>query len=68
MPIEIHVATVKRIMRCLQGTLEFGILFEQGIANNLQLLGWTDSDYATNKDDRKNTPDYVFKIGFGAIS
>lgn len=36
---EMHIATIKRIMRYLQGTLEFDILYQHESTNNLLLLG-----------------------------
>lgn len=51
-PIEMHVVVVKRIMRYLQGTLDLGIWFKHKEKNNLQLLGWTYSDYVGDKDEK----------------
>lgn len=62
-PTEMHIAAVKRIMRYLQGTLEFGILYKRGSTNSLQLLGWTYFEYARDGYNRKNTSCYEFKIG-----
>ncbi|GAU30667.1 hypothetical protein TSUD_31390 [Trifolium subterraneum] len=54
-PTEIHFAAVKRIMRYLKGTLSFGIRYKTSTDGNLQLKGWSDSDYAGDLDDRKST-------------
>lgn len=67
-PIKMHVAAVRRIMRYLQDTLNFSILYKQADTISLQLLGWTDSDYVGDGDDRKNTSGHVFKIGSESIS
>jgi hypothetical protein len=67
-PTEIHVAAVKRIMRYLKGSLSFGIWYRSGDVDDLQMIGWTDSDYAGDSDDRKSTSGYVFKLASGAIS
>jgi hypothetical protein len=67
-PTEMHVAAVKRILRYLKGSLSFGIWYKNGNGDDLQLIGWTDSDYAGDSDDRKSTSGYVFKLDSGAIS
>lgn len=52
-PIELHVAVVKRILRCLKGTLSFGIMYRCKIDGDLMMQGLADSDYAGYNDDRK---------------
>jgi hypothetical protein len=65
-PTELHLAAAKRVIRYLQGSLHYGILY----ANNSEcvLHGWSDSDYAGDLDDRKSTTGYVFMYGNGAVS
>ncbi|XP_061360745.1 secreted RxLR effector protein 161-like [Gastrolobium bilobum] len=65
-PTEIHLLAAKRILRYLQGTRTFGIFYKKGVKSDL--VGFTDSDYAGDQDDRKSTSGYVFMIGTGAIS
>jgi hypothetical protein len=67
-PTEIHVAAVKRIMRYLKGTLNYGMLYKANDSENLCLIGWSDSDYAGDLDDRKSTTGYLYMLGSGAIS
>ncbi|RVW73915.1 Retrovirus-related Pol polyprotein from transposon RE1 [Vitis vinifera] len=52
-PIEIHLLAAKRIFRYLQGTKEFRLFYKNGEKSDL--FGFTDSDYAGDLDDRKNT-------------
>ncbi|GAU50271.1 hypothetical protein TSUD_131240 [Trifolium subterraneum] len=66
-PTEMHIAAIKRIMRYVKGTTDFGILYSK-TNESLQLDGWSDSDYAGDLDDRKNTSGYVFMLGSGVIS
>ncbi|PNX79687.1 copia-type polyprotein, partial [Trifolium pratense] len=66
-PIELHVTTIKRIMRYLKGTLVDGIMYSHR-TNKIDLVGWSDSDYAGDLDDMKSTSGYVFMLGTGAIS
>jgi len=35
---------------------------------NVRLIGWSDSNYVGDIDDRKSTSEYVYMIGNGAIS
>ena len=65
-PTEIHLLATKRILRYLQGTKEFGLFFKKG--EKPDLFGFTDSDYAGDSDDQKNTSRYVFLLRTGAIS
>ncbi|XP_056173168.1 secreted RxLR effector protein 161-like [Syzygium oleosum] len=65
-PTEMHLFAAKRIFRYLQGTADFGLLYKKGESSNL--MGFTDSDYAGDQDDRRSTSGYVFMMGSGAIS
>ncbi|GAU36464.1 hypothetical protein TSUD_166300 [Trifolium subterraneum] len=67
-PTEMHVAAVKRILRYLKGTMSYRILYRNIKEGKVTLVGWTDSDYAGDYDDRKITSGYVFTMGTGAIS
>lgn len=60
-PIEIHLLAAKRIFRYLQGTMEFRLFYKKG--EKSKLLGFTDSDYAGDLDDRKSTSGYIFMMG-----
>ena len=63
-PKETHWKVAKRIMRYVNGTKEYGVLFSS--ADNL--IGYTNSDWAGSVDDRKSTSGYVFHLGLRAIS
>jgi hypothetical protein len=52
-PRESHLIAVKRIFRYLKGTPNFGIWYPKGTGFNL--VGYTDSDFAGCKIDRKST-------------
>lgn len=64
-PKTAHWVAAKRIMRYLKGTLEMKLTFG---SKNGQFIGYCDSDYAADVDDRKSTSGYVFLYGGGAIS
>ncbi|MCI34535.1 copia-type polyprotein, partial [Trifolium medium] len=54
-PTNKHVAAIKRILRYLKGTLTYGILYKQSSEKGFELVGWSDSDYAGDLNDRKST-------------
>ena len=59
-----HWKLVKKVLRYLQGTK--GLMLTYRRSESLQLVGYSDSDYAG--DDRKYTSRYVFTLAGGAIS
>ncbi|XP_050888276.1 uncharacterized mitochondrial protein AtMg00240-like [Lathyrus oleraceus] len=65
-PTMAHWLVVKRILRYLKGTINLGIFYRKQ-ENNLKLEAFTDSDYASDLDDRRMTFGFVFKLGAGAI-
>jgi hypothetical protein len=64
-PRKTHWKAVKRIFRYLQGTKNMGLCF--GLSN-LEIVGFTDADFAGDLDDRKSTSRYVFLFGGTAVS
>ena len=65
-PTEMHLQVGKRVMRYIKGTADFGIYYRK--QDNEELVAFTDSDYAGDLDDRKNTSGYLFLFGGGAVS
>jgi len=65
-PKEIHLHAIKRIMRYLIGTCELGLFYQRNRGKDL--LGYTDSDYANDVEDRKSRSGYVFVMSEAAIS
>ncbi|XP_074360172.1 secreted RxLR effector protein 161-like [Apium graveolens] len=53
-PTTLHLAAAKRILRYVNGTLDYGLIYTKGKGNYL-LAGYSDSDLARNVDDRKST-------------
>src|ERR1051325_11684475 len=52
-PKESHLKVVKRILRYLHGTSKYGLWYSKG--SNCSLVGYSDSDFAGCKSDRKST-------------
>ena len=64
-PTSTHWDAVLRVGKYLKGTRELGITFQRGGGG---LVGFTDSDWASNQQDRISTSGYVFTFCGGAIS
>ncbi|KAM1569159.1 hypothetical protein ACFX10_034310 [Malus domestica] len=65
-PTEMHLRATKRVFRYLKGITDFGIFYKKGRKSSF--LGFTDSDYSGDIDDRKSTSGNVFLMSSGAIS
>ncbi|XP_070677868.1 secreted RxLR effector protein 161-like [Malus domestica] len=65
-PSKLHMGTTKRVLRYVQGTLDYGIKHEMG--KSIILIGFCDSDWGGNKDDNKSTSCYAFTFGSGGFS
>lgn len=65
-PTQLHFAAIKRIMRYLKGTMEYGIWYKK--EERAELVGYTDSDYAGDVEDSKSTSGYVFMMSGGAVA
>ncbi len=64
-PTEAHLTAVKRIFRYLKGTVNLALQYQ---AKGGDLIGYSDSDWASNLDDRHSTTGNVFLMSGGAIS
>jgi hypothetical protein len=67
-PTEMHMMAIKRILRYLKGTLTHGVMYKHKTDRRFELVGWSDSDYAGDLNDRKSTSGYVFMLGTGVVS
>ncbi|KAF2295150.1 hypothetical protein GH714_031724 [Hevea brasiliensis] len=65
-PIENHLSAAKSFFRYLKGTVDFGIFYAAGTKGNL--IGFSDSDFAGDLNDRKSTSGFVFLMSCGAVS
>ena len=65
-PKENHMMAIKRIMRYLKGTEEYGLWYKFG--GNLDLKVFTDADWAGNINDRKSTSGGAFFLGKRLVS
>jgi hypothetical protein len=65
-PHESHWKAAKRILHYVSGTVQFGIHYSSG--GTPLLVGFTDSDWASDPDDRNSTAGYVFSLGSGPVT
>lgn len=52
-PKEFHLKVVKRVLRYLHSTYKYGLWFSKG--SDCSLVGYSDSNLAEFKSDKKNT-------------
>ena len=65
-PLEIHWNVVKGVLKYLKGTIDCGIKFTDSF--DVELTGYSNSDWAGNLDDRRSTIGYTFSIGSEIVS
>ncbi|KAL5824162.1 hypothetical protein ACOSQ3_020225 [Xanthoceras sorbifolium] len=61
-----HWKAVKKVMRYLQGTKDYMLMYRR--TDNLEVIGYSDSDFAGCVDSRKSTSGYIFMMASGAVS
>ena len=65
-PNKEHWNGVKRVLRYLKGTLNYGLKYEH--SENFVLTGFSDADWAGDKIIRKSMSGYIFRLGESTIS
>ena len=59
-PGKAHWCALKHLLRFLKGTESLSLVYNR--SENLELFGFSDSDWATDKNDRKSTSGFCFKL------
>lgn len=67
LPTMLHQNVVKRILRYVKGTIDYGLVYSKGSGNYL-LSGYSDSDLAGNVEDRRSTGGMVFYLNESLIT
>ncbi|XP_050888292.1 uncharacterized mitochondrial protein AtMg00810-like [Lathyrus oleraceus] len=65
-PTTTHFKATKRILRYIKGTINFGLHYYS--SNNYEIIGYSDSDWSGDLDDRKSTIGFVFFMGDTAFT
>ncbi|KAL1203510.1 Retrovirus-related Pol polyprotein from transposon TNT 1-94 [Cardamine amara subsp. amara] len=61
-----HRKATKKVLRYLQGTKEFMLIYRR--SDNIEVVGYLDSDYAGCVESRKSTFGYMFLLAGEAVS
>jgi len=63
-----HLEATKRILRYLKDTVDLNLILGRRGKEAFDLVGWTDSNWAQDPDDRKSVGGFVFDVAGGSIS
>ena len=61
-----HWRAAKKVMRYLQGTKNYMLMYRR--TDNLEVIGYSDSDFVGCVDSHKSTSGYIFMMVGGAVS
>ena len=61
-----HWKAAKKVLRYLKGTKDYMLIYRR--TDNLEVVGYSDSDFAGCVDSRKSTSGYVFMLAGRAVS
>jgi hypothetical protein len=65
-PRDSHWNSTKRVLRYIQGTKYFGLLYKRN--KNFTLVGYSDVDFVGDIDDRTSTSGYLMNMGSAVVS
>ena len=65
-PKESHLNAIKRIIKNVSGTCDFGLFYSK--ESNASLAGCLDADWASNADERKSTTGECFYVGTNLVA
>jgi hypothetical protein len=65
-PREPHLAALKRFLRYLRGTVDYGLLLQRSTSS--ELVVYTDADWAGCPDTRRSTSGYAVFLGDNLVS
>ncbi|XP_057844974.1 secreted RxLR effector protein 161-like [Cryptomeria japonica] len=65
-PHELHWKASQRILYCIQDTHNYRIHY--AVDMDIDLVGYTDSDWAGDSKDFRSTLGYCFSLGSGSVS
>ena len=67
-PGQQHLKGIKRVLRYVKGTLDYGLRFDCSSNEEFNLYGYSDSDWAGDVSTRISTSGYIFRLGGATIS
>jgi len=68
-PTQQHMGTLKQVLRYLKGTRNLTLTYRKPLAQsgNVTLSGYSDSDYAGDRNTRKSTTGYIFQLAGNTV-
>ncbi|OWZ03051.1 Integrase, catalytic core protein [Phytophthora megakarya] len=63
-----HYAMAKRVLRYLAGTTDYGLVMDIEAGNEVELVCYTDADYANDLVDRKSVSGFVTFVNGNVVS
>ncbi|MCO5571242.1 hypothetical protein L7F22_024978 [Adiantum nelumboides] len=66
LPRKPRLDAVRRILRYVRATLDYALFYDTG--TQVQVHGYTDSDWAGSSSDRRSTSGYMFSFGSAAVT
>jgi hypothetical protein len=67
-PHEDHLVAVKRVLRYMAGTKDYRLHYMRHEEGRPRLVGYSDTDMASDVDTRKSTSDIVFFLGGNPVT
>eukprot|EP00961_Rhodomonas_salina_P144148 1940617-Rhodomonas_salina.1 len=68
-PGQEHLKAAERVLQFLRGSFEDGLTYsDQGPGKCNSLMGWVDSDYASDPDMHKSVTGYILSLNKALIS
>ncbi|MCO5579164.1 hypothetical protein L7F22_033017 [Adiantum nelumboides] len=66
LPRKPHLDAMRCILRYVRATLNYALFYDAN--TQIQVHGYTDSDWASSSFDRRSTSDYMFSFGSAAVT
>ena len=67
-PGKTHLESLKRVLRYLKGTAHYTLILGRQGMNSVDLVGWTDSDWAQDPDTRRSIGGFVFDVAGSKVA
>jgi hypothetical protein len=67
-PKKEQMVAIKRVMRYIPDTTEFGLIHPRRSGGNMELLGYSDNDIDGDIDDSRSTLGAIFFLGEGSVT